>query len=203
MKETDPERSPQSVFFIRISLPAALVIGGYILLYPTLSTLTTILAILIHESGHILMLMICREPIDGMRITPFGLIISRRQRICPPSVDLAVYLAGPLLGLTVALLFSGLSGSFWAQFSEYNFFFGLLNLLPIRSLDGGRAIGCLASVFFTDRVAEKIERLLSLATLCLLWLISVYDILMGFGGTSLLLLSVWLFFSLFLKEDVP
>ncbi|MGM9637942.1 MAG: hypothetical protein ACI3YK_08190 [Eubacteriales bacterium] len=189
------------MFFIHISLPAALIISAFILLYPTASTLSVILAVALHEIGHLILLLALGERVDGMTITPFGLIIHRRVRICPPTTDLWVHLAGPAANLILFLLLYPIPNPFFTGFAETNLFFGLLNLLPVSSLDGGQALAVLLSLFLSDRTAVRIRKFLSFGVLILLWLTAIYFVLFGYGGTSLLIFCIWLFASVFLKGD--
>lgn len=190
-----------SLFFIRISLPAALMIGAFILLYPTVETLAVILAVALHEIGHLILLLALGEQVDGMRVTPFGLTIHRRVRICPPTTDLWVHLAGPAANLILFLLLYPIPNPFFSHFAETNLFFGLLNLLPISSLDGGQALAVLLSLFLSEQAADRVAKRMSFGVLILLWLTAIYLILFLQGGISLLFFCIWLFASVFLKGD--
>lgn len=189
------------MFFIRISLPAAIIIVAYILLYPTAATLSMILAVGLHEIGHLVMLLALGERVDGLTVTPFGLTIHRRVRICPQTTDLLVYLAGPLANLFFSPVLFFIGNPMLSYFAEINLFFGLLNLLPASSLDGGQVLAVLLSFFFTDRTVDRIRKLLSFGILTLLWLTAIYCILFSYGGISLLFFCIWLFASVFLKGD--
>lgn len=163
------------------------------------------LAALIHELGHLAAAVACGVRIRGMRLDLFGArlelpgLLSYRQ-------ELTVALGGPAANLlTAAVLFRtwtvcgcpvcgaspSLSG--WALVSGVLLPASLglcaVNLLPIASLDGGRALACLLSLTFGADIAHRVLRLLSLLTPALLWLLSVYALLRAGQFLSLFVFS--------------
>lgn len=187
------------MFFIHISLPSLLLIAGFILLSPTSATLALMGAVCVHEMGHLLAILLTGGKVDGIRITPFGLMIARRERICSAETDLLVLLAGPFANLIFGLLFFGHPLPGIAAFASDNLSFALMNLLPVRPLDGGRALE-IALSFRHPAAAGRIVKFLSLSTLLILWVTSVGLMLDGSGGFSLFAFCVWLFFAVFLKK---
>lgn len=188
------------MFLIHISPQSLLIIAGFILLYPTASTLGILAAVTIHETGHLFAILLGGEKVDGIRITPFGLIIQRRDRICSYEKDLLILLAGPFANLVTGLLLSGHPNPVLAALAQASLSFCIVNILPVSSLDGGRALEILIRLLFPKLPAGRILRVLSFGTLFCLWIVSVYLMLTGLGGFSLFFFCFWLFASLFLKK---
>lgn len=172
----------------------------YVMLFPTIGTLMMLFAIAVHELGHIVAIVLSGERVDSIGISPFGLSIRRSGRLCSYKTELLVYLFGPFANVLAFLLFHGANNPFLSSFAEQSLAFGILNLLPVRSLDGGRALETAFLMFGNEKTAETVVCILSAAVFLLMWLISVWSLLMYGEGLSLFAFSCWLFFSLFLKK---
>jgi Zn-dependent protease len=79
---------------------------------------------------------------------------------------------------------------------------GLLNLLPNRTFDGGRMTECLLRSFLGEVWVERVMRLISLGSLLILWLGSVYFLLHAGDGLSLLCFSMSLLVRFFDGEGM-
>lgn len=155
-------------------------------------------AILLHEGGHILALILCGGKIERVRISPFGITL------CTNSIpsyrrELAVALAGPFFGFWAFLLFRNTGGTL-LLFAQINLAFSLFNLLPIEALDGGKTLSALLHLLLSPDTAEKVARGISFFFLLLLWMAAVWLLLIPGGSSSLFLLSLWLFSFGFLSE---
>ena len=78
---------------------------------------------------------------------------------------------------------------------------GLLNLLPIRSFDGGRMLSAAISAMLGEGAAEYVLRLTSFLFLFLLWAVSVFFLLRAGDGLSLFCFSMSLFSHFFALSD--
>lgn len=157
-------------------------------------------AIASHELGHICTILILGERITDMSVSPFGLSIKRSGRLCSYKLELIIYLSGPISNILFALIFSEIKNSVCEAFVEQNLIFGILNLLPIKTLDGGSALRAALLIIPPEKVAATAVDLLSAATVCIIWICSIWCLLYIGGGLSPFLFSCWLFFSLFLKD---
>ena len=153
-----------------------------------------LLAVLLHECGHIVVLLFTGGKLKGVS---FGLCGITLKAEYPPSYSskLMISLGGPLVGILVFLLFRN-AGKTLALFSEINLWLSLFNLLPISFLDGGSAIDSFFLLFLPYESATALSHAISLTTASLLWAFSVYLFLFLNGSASLFLLSLWFFFSL-------
>ena len=99
------------------------------------SFLICLLALTIHEIGHIVFIYLLKEKISIFYILPFGFCCRlRNQYSVSREKMIKILLAGPVTSILVAgFLF------FWTRkFALVNFFIGVFNLLPVWYLDGGR-----------------------------------------------------------------
>ena len=160
-------------------------------------------AAVLHEGGHLLAARLAGVRVSEVRLDLFGArmrlagLLSYRQ-------ELVVALGGPAVNLLSALLVSPV----WAHGGEaengWLFIFlcascGLcaVNLLPVQTLDGGRALSCLLSLTVGERAARITLRITTGVVLLFLWLVSVYALLRA-GN----MLSLFVFFFLLLLRSV-
>ncbi|MBQ4137379.1 MAG: hypothetical protein IJD67_04640 [Clostridia bacterium] len=138
-------------------------------------------AVSLHELGHILCLRIFRIPRKRASFCFWGIGLdadfSHSSHIC----ELAVYAAGSLCNLLFALLLS--------EYPEYKYAciaYGVFNLLPAGFLDGGEILRImLLSTGFSHYSVKKLCGYITLAFCVLLWMISVYLALRGYGAALL------------------
>ena len=150
---------------IRIQHPFALSAGVLIALFldGTGIIQCSLLAILLHETGHTLLyvLLLRRRPV--MRIGFGG--ISLRWNTVGISVQqqTAILLAGPLVNLLTGLFCMAVCRwSFRISvmiFGGANVLLGAFNLLPLGFLDGGRLLAVLLAEFISFEHSEQILRI--------------------------------------------
>lgn len=105
-----------------------------------------LLAAAVHEGGHYLVLRLLGAEVIAVRISVFGAEMQVRGRLSYGG-DLAATLAGPGANLLSGCLLAAMGGP-WLVFAGAHLVLGCFNLLPIRPLDGGRALA--AAVRWTD-----------------------------------------------------
>ena len=177
---------------IRISPLAGVFIGGALLmgaltvrgdgleelLFGLEEAVTVLVAALLHELGHIAAAWGWGVPLRGMRLDLFGARMELGGRI-PYRAELAVAAGGPLVSLLAASLAFPLGrvrgGAY--LFAAVSLGLGMLNLLPVRGLDGGRMLSCGLSLLLDERAADLTLRLTTGLALGSLWLLSVYCLL--------------------------
>jgi len=99
------------------------------------SFLLCMLALIIHELGHIFAIYKLKEKINIFYVLPFGFCcrLKNQNKISGKNM-LKILIAGPATSVLVAGFFV-----LWTkEFALVNFIVGLFNLLPIGELDGGR-----------------------------------------------------------------
>ena len=93
-----------------------------------------VLAMMLHEMGHLVAAFLLGLRIRGVGINWKGMYMVRETG--PLGSNLLVSLAGPVANLLLAFLWYHA-----ASFSLANLCFGLVNLLPIQGSDGDRILG--------------------------------------------------------------
>ena len=162
----------------------------------------TLLAAALHEGGHLLAARVMRIPFRAMRMDHLGVRLELGGRMPSFGEEWLLCAAGPL----ASLLCAALAAPLWprwemaASFSCASLLLGLLNLLPIRSFDGGRMLESLLSFLCGPRVGDRILTLTSLLFLFLLWATAVYFLLRVGDGLSLFCFSLGLFLRFWERE---
>ena len=114
------------------------------------------------------MFLLFRIPIRELRFSPFGVSITPRFPALIPEIQILLSAAaGPAMNLLTLLILSLFTNPFSGAdslllFSAANLYLGLLNLLPIPPLDGGRILkACLTLSLGEDR-GERISLVVGL-----------------------------------------
>lgn len=108
--------------------------------------LVTVLgAALVHETGHWLVLRYQGAAVTGFRLSVLGAAMETDSGRLSYGGELAAVLAGPAANLLAALALTAVGKGRWPAAAGANLVLCLFNLLPIRPLDGGRALNLLGS----------------------------------------------------------
>jgi Zn-dependent protease len=145
----------------------ALSLGVYGSVFGWRLALGLVVSIYIHEMGHVAALL--RYGIKAtapLFIPGVGAVIRLRQSLGDPRQDARVGLAGPVWGLGAAgasaLVWLAGGPPIWAAIAKLGAALNLFNLMPIGTLDGGRAF----------RSLDRRQRWLALAAVAGAWSIS-------------------------------
>ncbi|MBQ9131315.1 MAG: site-2 protease family protein [Clostridia bacterium] len=152
----------------------------------------TLLAALLHECGHLVAARLMRIPLGQMRVDLMGARLEVRGRMLTYGEEWLLSAAGPMISLLAAAA-GALLWERWSAakaFSCASLILGFLNLLPIRSFDGGRMLECTLSRFLSTRALRDVMRVLSFLFLCILWMVAVYFLLRAGSGLSLFCFSM-------------
>ena len=121
--------------------------------------LVTVLgAALIHEAGHWLVLRCQGAAVTGFRLSVLGAAMETDSGRLSYGGELAAVLAGPAVNLLAALALTAVGKGRWPTAAGANLVLCLFNLLPIRPLDGGRALDLLASWAAGPAAGETVSR---------------------------------------------
>lgn len=105
--------------------------------------------VLVHETGHALVMIQRNIPFSPMVFVPFvGAVIAMRQQPRDAWEDALVAFGGPALGslgaLGVAVAANSTDSQLLYALADFGFMVNLFNLLPLGSMDGGRIAGALS-----------------------------------------------------------
>ena len=116
--------------------------------------------------------------------------------------DVFIALSGPAASFASALAAYLLS--FAARYEEFELFaacsliYGVLNLLPVGGLDGGRALYALC----LQREIPRLYTAVSLVFLFLLWQLGIFFLFYTSFNATLLLFCAYLFYTVYAKSAV-
>lgn len=185
-------RSPDVTVCVR---PSALLTPAlFLLLTDTPILLAALLpAALLHELAHYAVLRLCGVRAARFTLTGLGasLYVPELHRLSY-GAELLSAAAGPLMNLLLWVLLSLTGREELTLFAGAQMVLGVLNLLPVRPMDGGRilwlATAYLTEPYTADRVAAAVGLAASSALLALcLWLVLTTG-----RGLFLLLGALWL-----------
>ena len=176
---------------------AVLLFLGLLLTDRTMLAAAIFSAAAIHEAGHLWAAHVLRIPVCSLK---FGLLGARLGvgRLLSYREEWLLALSGPFASMLPAILLCRWwNAGFLLLLSQSSFALGLLNLLPVRSFDGGRMLSAFLCGVTNERIAGRVLSVCSFLCLFLLWSLSVYLLLRAGSGLSLLSFSVSLFLRFF------
>ena len=123
--------------------------------------LTYLIAILIHECGHLIMATIFKWQVEEFRISAIGGFLRFKNDLSRPiNQSLLVALGGIIFNLTfggLLILFNGPPSLIYTQFA-----IAIFNLLPISPLDGSRILQAFLRRFFNYKTVLNIAKYLNI-----------------------------------------
>lgn len=188
--------------YASLLIPIMLLIEGrFAYLFALLS------AAAIHECGHLLAARLLHIPISSLRISILGAQLQLSDPLLSYRREWLICAAGPLFSILFCMVtrFLGLIFpylSFWAEAGAISAALGIVNLLPIGWLDGGRMFRAICYHMLPHGLAHGLLRTVSFLCFLLLWMISVYLLLRVGNSLSLFIFSFSLFLRFFLSETV-
>lgn len=122
--------------------------------------LRVLLACALHELGHWAAVRLLGGRVRSLRLTAIGAeMVLDSDRALSYGREAAAAFAGPAVNLLLACV-SAQNGQY--LFAGVNLCLGLINLLPVRMLDGARVLYCLLSLYRTE-LAQRVISVLSSA----------------------------------------
>lgn len=168
------------------------------LLYPFLSAL-------IHESGHLLYIFLFGLKLRRVLVYPFGIEMIPENNNVGYIKETLMLSGGPAANLLFAFFSSRLnaSGCFCVpdELIYSSCIYAFLNLLPVRSLDGGRILENALYACFTFEKAVRIGKTVSGVTLFALYAFAVLLFYYSAFNFTLLFFVMYLFYSTVLLTD--
>lgn len=169
------------------------------------SFLWCVLAIIIHESGHLVTMAMLGYFPERIKITLFEISISdatRQERTDRENFFIIIF--GPTVNFICFILFYLLylmGNDFFLPFAVANLAVGLFNSLPVLSLDGGQIL----YIFLCKKKPpEKSEKIVNMITFIILFPMSAAGFLLLFNSHynfSLLFVSAYIILSLISRQE--
>ena len=166
-------------FYVR-AIPFLLFFTSVFILEGARSGGIIVFLVLTHEIGHIAVILIMGE-ITEFSVRSGAMMIKSRATI-PYLYETAIILGGPLMNMTTAIIshFMGPEEIFHEIFLG-SLVFATVNMLPIKTLDGGRVFYIAMLSVFSDSTAFAISDFISLFLSFLLVFTALY-LLFRTGG---------------------
>ena len=146
-------------------------------------------AALLHEGGHLLAAAVAVVRVESMTLDLFGARLALGGLISYGQ-EFAVAAGGPCVNLLTAALLMPLwvsrgapSGGALHALILASLGLSAVNLLPVRTLDGGRMLSCFCGVLAGDgspvppRLPDRLLSVTTAAVLGIVWLLSAYALL--------------------------
>ena len=135
----------------------------------------------LHELGHLLASALIGVRMRGLSLDLFGARLEM-EGMASYGGEAVVAAGGPFFSLVsaaavVPFVRAGYGGAGAELFFWSSLVLGGVNLLPIRSLDGGRMLYCLCARLFGDGVATAVMRVCTWAVSGLLWMGTAYALM--------------------------
>ena len=163
--------------------------------------LTFLLCIFIHEIGHIILIKINKFSILGIEILPFGINISTDSKLTSYKTDITIALSGPFMNITAAVIIfiiiklNGYNSILFFSFLT-NILYAAINLFPVKSLDGGKAVSDILKIFLPEHTAQIIFSVISAVSLGILSLSALFILMITGYNFTLILLCCYLFYTI-------
>jgi len=132
-----------------------------------------VLAVLIHEGGHILAARLAKAPLTAFTAGPQGFSLAFDFSALSYGRECFVLLSGSAAGLLASALAFAIDRDA-AYFSAVSAVLSLVNLLPVKGLDGGAALSCVLSCFLLPDTVCRITGAVSLTAALLFWMAAVW-----------------------------
>ena len=158
-------------------------------------------ALSLHEAAHALLTRALGYRVHSIELLPFGFVAKLEGNI-PRWDELVISAAGPLFSLIVATVCVAMGsvlplGEVVQEFVDVNFSIAIVNLIPVKPLDGGRILACMVKLYESgpgERVFRVVGLILSAALLAA-------GVLLSFSGNvTLLVMGLFLLIQNFKRE---
>ncbi len=181
---------------VRLDFSFILVLSLMLLLCKEKTILICLLSSSLHEAGHLFMMKLCGVEVKSVNFGAFGVRIERVYSSASYKSEILIALGGIFVNLLIMLIGS----IFWLLtkrkdalvISVINGFIALFNMIPIETLDFGKALSFALLMKKDEETAARLTEKISLV-FTVIFLIStiLYTAFVGFN-VSLIAVSVYL-----------
>jgi stage IV sporulation protein FB len=155
-------------------------------------------ASLIHECGHLLIMLWRKNPPTRIVVGIFGMRMEKREKLALSFADdMWIAAGGPLLNILCFFLF-WLCGK--EQAAAIHLVIGGMNLLPIETLDGGEILLNVLYRYFSREKSQKLLLFCSVGTLFPLATVGFFILLQSGSNISLLAVTAYLILLLIFRR---
>lgn len=170
---------------IKISVITVVTLIIFIFSYFGTEAVCMVCASALHELGHVVFAKLCGAKISSVTIGIGGADM-KIYGATSYLGDALIALGGIIANILFFLLF------YKSTFAVYNIIYAIINAMPAVELDGGRALRSLLLSRFGNK-ADPFCRFFSMATLFVIWQVSVYLLFKTGANFSLFLFCICIF----------
>lgn len=172
----------------------------------TLNILLTLIASLLHECGHLAAMMFMRNPPQKVVFELGGINIINQSKTCfSLNEEIIIALSGPFINLILIFLscfvYTFLKNEKLLTFASVNIILMVFNLLPIKSLDGGRALFFLLAKNYDISFCKYIVNFFSIFFIIITFAWGIYVFAFTGYNFSIIIIAIFLLISLFNDKE--
>lgn len=170
------------------------------------NVLITVLSSLLHEIGHLSVMILVGNKPKTVKFELVGMNIIRQGNLkISTKREIAISLGGPIMNFIIVIV-----SCIYLCFCKnhivmtgacINLILMTFNLLPIKSLDGGAVLYFLLSQHFESIICRRILKITSILFISIIYLWAVYVFIISRYNFSLIIIAIFLTISLFREND--
>lgn len=184
----------------KIGLPTFVFFGVLILYDFNILSAIPFFSALLHELGHIIAMVLCGDSITSVKILPFGVDIKKAPRLSSYKQDIIVTGAGIFVNIICLVTCIFLPKNKAVDiFAISNLLLMFINILPIKSLDGGQLLEKFLLLKYDSETAERVTDITSFIFILILGSFAIWLLFSTSYNFTLLLMCVYLFCGIFIK----
>ncbi len=177
-------------FFAAVSLMTLLNVSDY--------ALWGLYACLIHETGHLISMLILKQKVDKLVFYGAGIKIVQKEHdiFTPFSIQLVILISGCVMNFCVFYALKMLTDTFDASlFATINCIICMFNLLPLNCMDGGKMLVLIFYKLCEYDLAVRLEKYLRSINAFLIIVIIIILAICGFQNITLYMTLIYILFS--------
>lgn len=163
-------------------------------------------AAVVHELGHIAAIKLLARQKFTFTLYPFGADISYNSTNVSYTKETVISLSGCGANLIFALIGTLLIKTVYSRemmfFVFSNFAYAAINIFPIKSLDGGKALENILLGFLDTGNALRIAEIVSSAAFTVMTFFALVVLSATGYNFSLLMMCLYLFITVYIKENL-
>lgn len=160
--------------------------------------LLSLLCSVIHESAHVIAILIFGGEISSISLSALGGNISRKNtKALSPVMEGVICICAPILNILMYFIF--ICFEKYTLFAQVNLVIGVFNLLPFYSFDGGAFLKIILTAILNDTFAKRIVTVCSAVISVLFTAFSIYSYFYISKNILLVIFSLFMALSMVFK----
>jgi stage IV sporulation protein FB len=161
--------------------------------------LLSLLCSAIHESAHVVAILLFGGEISSISLSALGGNISRENtKALSPVMEGVICICAPILNILLYFIFICVEK--YTLFAQVNLVIGVFNLLPFYSFDGGAFLRIVLTEAINDSLAERVITICSVVISVLFTAFSIYSYFYISQNILLVIFSLFMVLSMVLKK---